>query len=103
MGRIRCAATAPDYFFVNIWSVQMRAMKHGKKRSRPVGGLIAGFMLLGVVGLGLVTGHMPLGGASNQGIELERWPIAFWGYAGLISAFGIAVLAWSIWALAKDR
>jgi hypothetical protein len=46
---------------------------------------------------------MPLGGASNQGIELERWPIAFWGYAGLISAFGIAVLAWSIWALAKDR
>jgi predicted lysophospholipase L1 biosynthesis ABC-type transport system permease subunit len=105
MGRIRCAASlaAPDYFFVNIWSVQMRAMKHGKKRSSPVGGLIAGFLLLGAVGLGLVTGRMPLAGASNQGIELERWPIIFWTYAAILGALGIAVLAWSIWAFAKDR
>jgi hypothetical protein len=46
---------------------------------------------------------MPLAGASNQGIELERWPIIFWTYAAILGALGIAVLAWSIWAFAKDR
>ncbi len=78
-------------------------MKPDRKPGSPVGGLIAGILLLGVVGLGLVTGRMPLAGASNQGIELERWPIAFWAYAAILGALGIAVLAWSVRALARVK
>ena len=52
-------------------------MRPGRKRGGPIGGLIAGIMFLGVVGLGLLTGRMPLAGATNQSIEFERWTIAF--------------------------
>ena len=81
----------------------MSAVKNDRKCGSPIGGLIARFMLLGVNGIGLVTGRMPLGDAANQGIELDRWPIAFWAYTAIICAFGVAVLAGSVWALAKER
>ena len=91
------------YSFVNLRQAQIPAMKPDRKRGGPVGGLIAGILLLGVVGLGLVTGYMPLAGASNQGIELERWPLVFWAYATILGTFGIAVFAWSVWAFAKVK
>ncbi len=78
-------------------------MKPDKKRVSPLAGLLAGLLLLGVVGIGVATGRMPLAGASNQGIELDRWPVLFWAYSAAIGAVGIAALIWSLWSLAKAR
>lgn len=81
----------------------MPVVKRDRKRSRPIGGLFAGLALLGVVGVGLLTGYMPLAGASNEGIELARWPIVFWGYAAVLAALGAAVVGWSVWALVNKH
>ncbi len=77
-------------------------MKSGTNRGT-IGGLFAGLLFLGVVGVGLATGRMPLPGATNLGIELDRWPVAFWAYAAILGGLGIAVLAWSVRSLAKRR
>ena len=78
-------------------------MKTGNKSGGPIGGLFAALLLFGVVGIGLATGRMPLAGANNLGVELDRWPLVFWAYTGVLAGLGVTVLAWSLRALAKGK
>jgi hypothetical protein len=101
--RHRCQRSLFGLFFVNPWPVQIPAMNPDKKRGSPIGGLIAGLLLLGAVGLGLATGRMPLARATNLGVEIDRRPIVFWAYAAVLDALGVAALAWSLWTLTRGN
>lgn len=69
----------------------------------PLGGILAGCLLFFVAALGVATGRMPLRGANNLGIEVDRWPIVFWLYTAAIAGLGVAAFVWGLRGWLRQR
>ena len=90
-----------DYALINRVCGNERAMKAPNKRENPAVGLLAGVLILVVVGVGVVSGYLPLRGASSEGVELADWPVLFWLYAAILTTLAVTLIGWSFWTLLK--